>query len=57
MKKSIAVCIYVLLMVALLLVGCGRHAAPIVLPSVNDIDSISITTYFAMDYINHLMRG
>ena len=45
MKKAISACIYVLLMVALLLVGCGRHAAPIVLPSVNDIDSISITTY------------
>lgn len=45
MKKSNSVCIYVLLMVALLLPGCGRHAAPIVLPAVNDIDSIRITTF------------
>lgn len=45
MKKSNSVCIYVSLMVEILLLGCGKHAAPIVLPSANDIDSICITTF------------
>lgn len=45
MKKSISVYIHVFLLVAFLLVGCGKYAAPIVLPSVNDIDSIGITTF------------
>lgn len=45
MKKSISVFVHVLLAVVLLLVGCGKYAAPIVLPSVSDIDSIGITAF------------
>lgn len=45
MKKSISVFVHVLLVVALLLVGCGKYAAPIVLPSVSDIDSVGITAF------------
>ena len=45
MKKSNSICISVILVVSFLLMGCGKHAAPVVLPPVDDIDSISITTF------------
>lgn len=45
MKKSNSVCIFVILVVSFLLMGCGKPAAPVVLPPVDDIDSISITTF------------
>lgn len=45
MKKVISVFVHTLLTMALLLAGCGKPVDPIVFPSVNDIDSIGITTF------------
>ena len=45
MKKIIPVVILTILTSSLFLVGCGKQAEPIVLPSTNEIDSINITTF------------
>ena len=43
MKKLIAL---VLALVCVFgMIGCGKHAEPIVLPAVDEIDSINITTF------------
>lgn len=44
MKKATSLSVLTCLLAVLLLAGCGKQAEPIVLPAVNEIDSIIITT-------------
>ena len=46
MKRTLFV---LLMIIAFLLCGCGKQAESIILPSVNDIDSIDITTLDGSD--------
>ena len=45
MKKMISAFVLTIMIATMLLVGCGKQASPIVLPAVNEIESVEITMF------------